>query len=195
MKIKGFTLVELLASIVILGILATITITVSVRRLNEVKEKSRNTMIASIELAAKNYALNYGDENSTFKSRDFMYVTLETLLSKDLLTNDLIDKTTNKPLPLDDTVYVTRNNLSIVKAYYDINQNQHTKITLNGSYNEYIKKGENFVDPGVNAVDNTGSNVTSSVTVTGSVDTSKKGTYYITYKHSTTEITRNVVVY
>ena len=192
---KGFTLIELLATLAILGILATLTITVSVKRINETKEKSRNTMIKSIENAAKSYALEYGDENESFKNNDFMYITLETLVSKDLLTNKLVDQTTKKPLPLDDTVYVTRNNLSAIKATYDINQKNKSKIILNGSFNIYLKKGNEYVEQGITATDSNGSDVTSSVRITGTVDSNTKGTYVITYTHSDTSITRNVIVY
>ena len=193
MKKNGFTLIELLATLVLMGIIASIFITLSVRKLNEVREKSRETMISSIELAAQNYAMNYGDLNDSFKDNDFMFVTLKELEEKDMFSNSLIDQTTKAALPLTDTVYVTREN-TIVNAVYDINQKTHAKIILNGSYNTYVKKGTTFTDPGITATLND-SNVTSSVTTSGTVDTTKVGTYVITYTHSTTSITRNVIVY
>lgn len=192
---KGFTLIELLATLAILGILSTIAITVSVKRINETKEKSRETMIKSIENAAKSYALDYGDENENFRNNDFMYITLETLVSKELLTDNLLDQTTKKTLPLDTTVYVTRNNLSIINAKYDINQKDNSKITLNGPFNVYVKKDNVYEEQGVTAIDKNGNNVSSSIQTSGTVNTSIKGTYVITYTHSNTSITRNVIVY
>ena len=44
-----------------------------------------------------------------------------------------------------------------------------------------IKQGDEFVDPGFNAYDETGKDVSRDVVVTGNVDTSKVGTYEIVY--------------
>ena len=122
-----------------------------------------------------------------------MYVTLQTLIEKNLLSESLIDQTKKEALNLSDYVYVTREN-SVVTAYYDLNQSEHAKIVLNGSYNLFVKKGNTFTDPGAKAFKN-GSDVTSGLTVSGSVDINNKGTYRITYKYESTSITRNVVVY
>lgn len=193
MKKNGFTLIELLATLAILAILATVLITVSVRKINDAKNQSKTTMIQSIQLAARNYAINYGNEDDNYRTNDYMYVTLQTLIEKNLLSESLIDQTKKEALNLTDYVYVTREN-SIVTAYYDLNQSEHAKIMLNGSYNFFVKKENLFTDPGAKAFKN-GIDVTSGLTVSGSVDTSTKGTYIITYKYESTSITRNVVVY
>lgn len=193
MKKNGFTLIELLATLAILAILATVLITVAVRKINDAKNQSKTTMIQSIQLAARNYAINYGNEDDNYRQNDYMYVTLQTLIEKNLLSESLIDQTKKEALNLSDYVYVTREN-SVVTAYYDLNQSEHAKITLNGSYNLFVKKGNTFTDPGAKAFKN-GSDVSSGLTISGSVDTNTKGTYRITYKYESTSITRNVVVY
>lgn len=74
-------------------------------------------------------------------------------------------------------------------------------ITLNGEEKMTINKGEKFQDPGVKSVvdKEDGKLKTSSVTIKGEVDTSKNGTYKITYtaldglKNKTT-VTREVTV-
>ena len=192
MKEKGFTLVELLAALVIIGMLSTIVITSSIKRINRSKEKGRDALISSIELAAKNYAL---ENNSIFNGKDLVYISLQTLVSNESFTNSLVDPTTKKALSLTDTVYVTKLYNGNLSAYYDINQSSKGKIVLNGNYNIYIKKGEAFVDPGVVATDVNGNNVTSSVTKTGTVDNTKTGYYTITYTYQNVTQTRNVVVY
>ena len=193
MKKNGFTLVELLASIVLLAILATITINVTVRKINESKEKSRQTLLKSIELAAVQYVTNHSDEIENFSNKDFAYITLETLVRNEVFTNSLVDPTTKKALPMSDTVYVTRSANGKISSKYDINQKSKSTLILNGSFNIYVKQNSVFTDPGVVATSSSGASVTA--TVTGTVDTSTKGTYVITYSHGENSITRNVIVY
>lgn len=193
MNNKGFTLIELLAAIVLLAILATITINVSVKKINETKEKGRETLIKSVELAAISYVTENSDTIESFSSRDYVYLTLETLIKNEKFSNSLIDPTTNKALPLTDTVYVTRTTNGMINAIYDINQKNKTKLVLNGSYNMYVKKGSTFTDPGVVATSSSGSTVTASKT--GTVNTNKVGNYVLTYTHGGNSITRNVIVY
>ncbi len=54
-------------------------------------------------------------------------------------------------------------------------------ITLYGSKNVTINVGERYNDPGYSATDSLGTNITSKVNVSGNVNTSNPGTYYITY--------------
>lgn len=189
---KGFTLVELLASLVLIGMLSTILITVSIKKINESKEHSKKIMISSIELAAENYALNNSNDIENFDTKDFAKITLKTLIEKELFTNSLLNQITKKALPLSDIVYVTRSYNGKIKATYDINQKDHTVITLNGSFNVYVKKGEQFDDPGVIATSSNGNTV--SPTVTGTVNINETGIYILTYSHGDTTITRNVIV-
>lgn len=195
MKKNGFTLIELIATIGLLGMLATILITVSVKKINESKEHSKKTMIESIELAAKQYVIDYKDELTDFQIKDYVYITLQTLVEKNYFSNSLIDATTNKSLSLTDTVYVTREQNGQISAMYDIKQKEKPKLILNGSYNEYIKEGNTFIDLGVVATLSDGTDISSSITTIGTVDSNAPGTYQITYKYGDVSITRNVIIY
>ncbi len=190
---KGFTLVELLAAVAILSIIATITINISVKKINETKEKGRETLIKSIELAAKSYVIDNSKNLDNFSRNDNIYVTLETLIKEEKFNNSLVDPTTKKALSLQDTVYVTRNENGQINSTYDINQKNKSKIELNGPFNMHIKKGSNFEDPGVLATSSTGSSVTP--IVTGTVNINEVGTYVLTYTHGERSITRNIIVY
>ena len=73
-------------------------------------------------------------------------------------------------------------------------------ITLNGSNIFQIALGGTFTDPGATAFDYTDGNLTSSIIVTGTVNTNVEGTYTLTYNVTDSEgnkaspITRTIVV-
>lgn len=73
------------------------------------------------------------------------------------------------------------------------------EIKLNGSSSITINIGDNFTDPGATATDKKDGDLTSKIVVTGKVDTSKAGTYKITYTvedsaKNKASVTRTVVV-
>ena len=195
MKKNAFTLIELIATIGLLGMLATITITISVRKINETKEKARDTMIESIELAAKQYITDKGKEILEFNNNDNIYITLQTLVEKEYFTESLIDPTTKKSLPLTNEVYVTREESGEIKSTYNVNQRKEPKLTLIGSYNEYVEEGKEYIEKGVTAFNPSKEDVSSNVTTSGTVDTTTPNTYKITYELDNVKITRNVIVF
>ena len=73
-------------------------------------------------------------------------------------------------------------------------------LTLNGDASISIYQGTTFGNPGAAAVDNVDGDLTNSITVSGSVDTSTIGTYTINYDisdaagNAATTVTRTVVV-
>ena len=74
-----------------------------------------------------------------------------------------------------------------------------TTLHLIGSKSMIIKKGSTWKDPGYTAIDVLEGNITNKVTINGKVNTSKKGTYKLTYSvinsnGVTTSETRIVVV-
>ena len=75
-----------------------------------------------------------------------------------------------------------------------------TFIRLKGNVNAmYLVVGDKYVEPGYEVYDNIDEDLTSKVKVTGKVDTSKPGTYRLTYsvvnsRNVTTTVTRTVIV-
>ena len=72
-------------------------------------------------------------------------------------------------------------------------------ITLTGGATINLSEGETFTDPGATALDDVDGDLTSSITTSGSVDTSNAGAYVITYSvtdaaGNTTSLTRTVIV-
>lgn len=74
------------------------------------------------------------------------------------------------------------------------------EITLNGKNFVYVSLGESYSEPGYTAVDNIDGDLTSSVVVSGKVDTKNTGVYELIYEVSDSSgnkrtVTRNVGVY
>ncbi len=72
-------------------------------------------------------------------------------------------------------------------------------ITLTGAPSINLSLGDTFTDPGATASDDVEGDLTSSISISGSVDTSTAGTYVITYSvtdtaGNTTTLTRTIVV-
>ena len=73
-------------------------------------------------------------------------------------------------------------------------------IHLSGSATAYVLSGKPFTEPGYSASDNVDGDLTAKVTVTGTVDTSKSGTYYREYTvtdkaGNTAKVTRKIIVF
>ena len=83
---RGFTLVELLAVIAILGIVVSITIFVGINAVNKAKEKSYNTTKNNIENIAGTYLKENGDRLFYISKNDG---TVNNLVNhkKDLIIN------------------------------------------------------------------------------------------------------------
>ena len=72
--------------------------------------------------------------------------------------------------------------------------NSSYSLTLNGEANIIVYKNSTYVDPGVLAYDENDNDLSSSVEVSGTVNTKKTGKYIITYKLNELTITREVRV-
>lgn len=191
MKKNAFTLIEILAAIVIMGILSTIIVTASIRKVNQARENSYKTLINSIELSAKNYVVDNENNLDDFLNNDWINISLQTLVDNKYL-NNIKNPKTNKDLPLTDIVYVTRNYDGKIEATYDIEQDNKNKLTLSGAYNIYIKENSTYNDPGI-LLNN--SLINSGVTITGEVNTSIVKKYQITYQYNGKTLKRNIIIY
>lgn len=69
----------------------------------------------------------------------------------------------------------------ITKVRYVVVNEGSTYLRLLGDMNMYLKVGEKYVEPGYQVYDSADQNLTEKVKVSGKVDTSKAGTYQITY--------------
>ena len=91
---KGFTLVELLAIIVILAVIALIATPIVKKYIDNSKNQALKETINSIERAA----YNYGYQNDIGYDTNYKKLTLDELISKGFLKGDIINPVTNEKM-------------------------------------------------------------------------------------------------
>ncbi len=105
---KGFTLVELLGVIVLLGIIATIVVTIVDKTLKDNRKNAYDIQINNIIEDTKNY---FVDNSSYLPSLGSSYtITLETLKEEGYVTEDIISPISNKKFSNETTITITNTN-------------------------------------------------------------------------------------
>lgn len=104
-KKKGFTLVELLVTIILLGVIGAIIIYNMTSVSNNSKENEYERFVAKVKSAASVYADTFPDVfNELYVSKAYIYITVEDLVSNGLLDEDLLNPFTNQKIGLDEIV-------------------------------------------------------------------------------------------
>lgn len=126
----AFTLVELLATITILGIVLSITVYVSINAVNKDKENSYKTTKSNIEKIASTYLEENGDRLFYISKNDdtdieYQCITIENLIDGGYLKNDVLNSQVSKDNKVNkgDYIYVERNSItkSVIKNVYVLN--------------------------------------------------------------------------
>lgn len=212
---KGFTLVELVATLIVLAVVGLIVFPIVNATIKNGKEKLYLSQLQEIEEAAEKWAYLNTDllpndgENTT--------LTILELKKAGLLPLDIRNPKTDELLPNDMQVVVENKN-GIYS--FDVNAESGTDITsevnenspiivLNGNPIEYIEIGSNYQDKGVKAKDKTGNSIVDinivykyGDTEIGELSTLEFKTYTVVYSVSnvvngtlyTSSITRTLVV-
>ena len=107
MKNKGFSLVELLAVIILLGILAVMLIPNMYTHLQDSKEDLYNTQVNIIKEAAENYVADNIEDIICSSDGENTEILLSNLQSGGYLKEDLKNPKTNENFSSDQKVIVT----------------------------------------------------------------------------------------
>ena len=203
MKKKGFTLVELLAVIIILSLVLVIAVPSVNKYIKQSKEKAYNTQISTIIEAAQAYA----SANSGLLPRKEEFVvkiTLGQLKSSGLIKEEV--KNPNDDKYFDDalTIKIKKNKENYI---YEVVENTITtrdgeeapKITLNGSPMVIYNLNDTYNDLGVSATDSDGNALTNIVINKSNLVMSTEGIYQVKYTVTDTKgisstVYRNVYV-
>lgn len=105
LKKQGFTLVELLVTIILLGLVAAIVIYNMTNVSKETKESDYERYIAAIKSAADVYATNNPEAfNDLYVSKAYVYFTIGDLVRSGLLDENLENPYTNETVDFDDRI-------------------------------------------------------------------------------------------
>ena len=111
MNKKGVTLVELIAVLVIMGLIATILLPNMNKIIQGSKRTSGNIQESEIIEAAKNYLADNIEDSITFDNNSTAYITLEQLLDGGYLSREPKEPKTGDSYDLTHSkVVVTKNN-------------------------------------------------------------------------------------
>jgi prepilin-type N-terminal cleavage/methylation domain-containing protein len=205
---KGFTLIELMAAVIILAVIALIAVPLVEETLVAINNDSYVTQIKSIREGAR----QWGAENISLlpaNNGDTRVLTLATLKTEGFVKKDIINPLT-KVAFLDTLEITIINNLGNYVYYVgsevdgQINANA-PRIKLNGKSLVYVDMNGTYVEPGVTATTGTGSPLGSYTTeikrdgtVVGSVTTTGLYVYTITYSVTdqgiTSKTARTVII-
>ena len=181
---RGFTLVELLGIIVVLGIIATIVTPIIQSTLTENKNKVYNVLVKQIEGQAKDYLemnidkLPEEDGGSVqVKFGDIKVAGIMQLNVKNPKTNNLISNESYV------TVTKDKNNFRYETTIYDLTDVSEVvsgapTITLSSNSNETISIGSSYT---LEVVDNVSRQIINDGKEVSSIDTSVKGVYEVYY--------------
>jgi prepilin-type N-terminal cleavage/methylation domain-containing protein len=202
---KAFTLVELLAVIVVLGIILVIAIPNIIKLIDQARVGAYERQKELIVDAATKYVLQNAKNITWTDNTATIY--LSDLQNANLLDNPLKDPrggTFNNTIN-GTRVVVTKSGNNYTYSIIAVGGPDKTPpvLTLLGSDPMTAFQGDSYTDAGATAVDESDGDITTNIKTTGSVNTATVGTYTITYNvadnagNSATPVTRtvNVIAY
>lgn len=209
MKNKGFTLMELMAAIIILGVISLIAVPLVERVLSGIGEDSYKTQIKNIRAGARQWA---ADDLSRLPSTNSnTTITLSILQQAGFVKNNLYNPETQELISPDMEIIIEEKNgtyIYYVDSETDVVLNPLSpRISIVGNSLIYIEQGNTYVELGVIVKDGNG-DVISSPNLTTRIKNSDgdiissipsiTGTYNITYTVTlngfVSKTTRTVIV-
>lgn len=212
---KAFTLIEILATITILGIVSLITIPIVSGMINKNKEKLYNVQVESIKDGAEKWAYKNLDLLPSGEGESIT-ITLLELKKSGNISLDIRDPRNNNLLPNDMQIKITFESNNYVyevlgetgtEITSEVNENSPILILL-GNPIEYVEIGSEYNELGAIAKDINGNNLDVTVIYRdnnveiGSIPTNDYKTYMAIYNAEsiidgnlyTSRVTRTVIV-
>lgn len=185
MKKNGFTLIEVLAVIILLGVIITIVVSIVDGDINLVKEYAKENQIKLIEESAEIYYLNYKNEIPSIDTTKIATITIQTLYDKGFIKDKDLVVNSKETIKKTDKVliYLVDGELFTL---YDKTQTISLMIILKGPSEIKIRKDGEYTEYGavvINTLTTTIIDIPPS-NISGTVNKSVEGTYTITYSYS-----------
>lgn len=205
---KGFTLIELMAVIIVLGIISLIAIPLVDQTMADIRNDSYETQIKAIREGAR----QWGASNMTLlptTNGASISVPLEELITQGFVKKGLVNPLTKLPFPTDMPITISHDNGDDIYLIGTDEGGQTSPnvpiIKLNGPALVYVNLNGTYVEQGAVATKGTGSTsltYTSTIYrdggIVGSVVTNGLFKYSIVYSVTdggfTTKAIRNVVI-
>ena len=204
---KGFTLVELMAIVLIVGIVALVIIPNIDRVIERHRQNSYDSQVRTIELAANNFAIDNININ-TIEEDEFVYITLAQLKIGGYITDDIINPITRNPFSGETIIKISKvGNNFIFEVYPEETTDMEALVNVRmvGDVIEVICENSIYVEKGVIARDSYGVALDYEKTYLDdqanelvTFDNQSMGTYFVRYRvqtdAGTTTVMRTLII-
>ena len=146
MNKKGFTLVEIIAVIVLLVTIGGIFTVSMVRKLND-KENNKDTVKQIISAADAYVSANKEEIEKLYEGYNFVDITIKDLKNNGLLNDDIIDPNTNEKYSDDEKVRITLNgSTGAVEFTISPEEKDNTYLIADDIYLKHDANNTNWCD-------------------------------------------------
>lgn len=165
MNKKGFTLVEIMAVLIVMGVLLAVTVPSVFNSIDRKKNKEHDDIVKEIEEAAELYITQNEDVKNFFDSTNNINISYDILVSEELINGNQLDPKTKEKWNRNSYVNVVKDDKKMIPTYkegsYESTINlSSANVETSTSENYFTNKLlENLI-----AVDETGRDYTSAVT-------------------------------